>query len=47
MHDLIIDLRSATLGVGTFEGSFDHLQELSGKPADDVVAHRQESLKAS
>ncbi len=47
MHDLIIDLRSATLGVGTFEGSFDHLQELSGKPADDVVAHRQEALKAS
>ena len=32
--------RSATLGVGTFEWSFDHLQELSGKLADDVVAQR-------
>ena len=40
MHDLIIELRSATLGVGTFEWIFDHLQELSGKLADDVVAAR-------
>jgi elongation factor G len=40
MHGLIVDLRSATLGVGTFEWRFDHLQELSGKLADDVVAQR-------
>jgi elongation factor G len=40
MHGLIVDLRSATLGVGTFEWRFDHLQELTGKPADDVVAQR-------
>jgi elongation factor G len=40
MHGLIIELRSATLGVGTFEWRFDHLQELSGKLADDVVAQR-------
>ena len=40
MHGLIIELRSATLGVGTFEWRFDHLQELSGKLADDVVANR-------
>ena len=38
MHGLIIELRSATLGVGTFEWKFDHLQELSGKIADDIVA---------
>jgi elongation factor G len=38
MHDLIIALRSLTLGVGTFEWKFDHLQELSGKLADTVVA---------
>jgi elongation factor G len=44
MHDLIIDLRSMTLGVGTFEGAFDHLQELSGKEADRVIAERKESL---
>jgi elongation factor G len=40
MHGLIIEIRSATLGVGTFEWRFDHLQELSGKLADDVVAQR-------
>jgi elongation factor G len=40
MHGLIVDLRSATLGVGTFEWRFDHLQELAGKLADDVVAQR-------
>lgn len=38
MHGLIIELRSATLGVGTFEWKFDHLQELTGKIADDIVA---------
>ena len=42
MHDMIIELRSATLGVGTYEFKFDHLQELTGRLADDVVtAHRQ------
>ena len=42
MHDLIIELRSATLGVGTYEFKFDHLQELTGRLADEVVnAHKQ------
>ncbi|HEY2033508.1 MAG TPA: elongation factor G [Rhizomicrobium sp.] len=41
LHDLIIDLRSLTQGVGTFEMEFDHLAELSGKLADQVVtAHK-------
>ncbi|MGC1953111.1 MAG: elongation factor G, partial [Gammaproteobacteria bacterium] len=40
MHGLIIEIRSATLGVGTFEFRFDHLQELSGKLADEVVSQR-------
>jgi len=40
IHGLIIELRSATLGVGTFEWTFDHLQELTGRLADDVVAKR-------
>ena len=40
MHDLIIDLRSQTLGVGTFDFRYDHLQELTGKQADQVVASR-------
>jgi elongation factor G len=38
LHNLIIDLRSLTQGVGTFEMIFDHLAELSGKLADQVVA---------
>jgi elongation factor G len=41
LHDLIIDLRSLTQGVGTFETAFDHLAELSGKLAEQVVTtHR-------
>lgn len=38
MHDLIIELRSITMGVGTFSWTFDHMQELVGKPADQIVA---------
>ena len=38
LHSLIIDLRSLTQGVGTFETEFDHLAELTGKLADQVVA---------
>ncbi|MBC8338045.1 MAG: elongation factor G [Rhodospirillales bacterium] len=44
MHDLIIELRSMTLGVGFFDWEFDHLQELSGKDADTVVAQRSKFL---
>ena len=40
MHDLIIELRSMTMGIGTFDWSFDHLQELSGKEADQIIATR-------
>ena len=35
---LIIEIRSATAGVGTFEMTFDHLAELTGRAADAVVA---------
>jgi len=41
MSDLIIDLRSLTQGVGTYEMSFDHLAELTGKLADQVTAGRK------
>ncbi|MCH7864164.1 MAG: elongation factor G [Proteobacteria bacterium] len=44
MHDLIIELRSMTRGVGSFEFEFDHLQELSGKDADAVVSQRKAAL---
>ena len=42
MHDLIIELRSMTLGVGTYEWTFHHLQEFSGRDADKVVEARAE-----
>jgi elongation factor G len=38
IRDLIVELRSATAGVGTFTAKFDHLAELTGRLADDVVA---------
>ncbi|OHC80125.1 MAG: elongation factor G [Rhodospirillales bacterium RIFCSPLOWO2_12_FULL_67_15] len=46
MHDLIVELRSATLGVGTFAWRFDHLQELTGKHADQIITERQHMVAA-
>jgi elongation factor G len=37
LHDLAIDLRSQTMGIGSFEWSFDHMAELAGRAADDVI----------
>ncbi|MCG8545699.1 MAG: elongation factor G, partial [Alphaproteobacteria bacterium] len=45
LHDLIIDLRSLTLGVGTFEWKFDHLAELTGRDADMIVEQRKEAAE--
>ena len=39
--DLIVELRSLTLGVGSFEWRFDHLQELTGRLADKVIEAQQ------
>ena len=50
LGNLIIELRSLTQGVGTYEMKFDHLAELTGKTADQVVAARKaekEEAKAS
>lgn len=41
MASLIIELRSATAGVGTFTYALDHMSELTGRPADQVVASRR------
>jgi elongation factor G len=38
LQNLIIELRSATAGAGTFTYQFDHLAELTGKIAEDVLA---------
>ncbi|MFO7478222.1 MAG: elongation factor G [Methyloceanibacter sp.] len=40
IQNLIVELRSATAGVGTFNAKFDHLAELTGKAADQVLASR-------
>ena len=40
LHDLIVELRSLTLGVGSFAHRFDHMQEMTGRPAEKVLAMR-------
>ncbi len=37
LQTLIIELRSATSGVGTFTADFDHLAELTGRLAEQVM----------
>lgn len=37
MQDLIVEIRSATAGVGSFVMEFDHLAELNGRMADEVA----------
>jgi elongation factor G len=40
--NLIVEIRSATAGAGTFTTNFDHMAEISGRTADQIVAaHRQ------
>lgn len=39
--DLIVELRSATAGVGSFTRQFDHMAEVTGRAADQIIAgHR-------
>jgi elongation factor G len=45
LHDLIIELRSLTMGVGNFAWKFDHLQELTGRVADKIVEERQAAIQ--
>ena len=47
VHDLIIDLRSLSHGVSSFTWEFDHLSELVGKEAEQVLAaHKSEDAHA-
>lgn len=46
LHDLVTELRSATLGVGSFSARFDHLHELTGKLADRVIEDRRRRMAA-
>jgi elongation factor G len=41
LHDLIIEIRSATQGLGELEFAFDHMAEVTGKVAERVVDARQ------
>jgi elongation factor G len=45
MGDLIVELRSATAGVGTFSAKFHHLAELTGRLADNVLAAHKEAAE--
>ncbi len=43
MQDLVIEIRSATMGVGTFTSEFDHLQEMSGKELSRISASEEKA----
>jgi len=48
IQDLIIELRSLTQGVASYHAEFDHLQELTGRLATQVVEeHKTEAAEAS
>ncbi|MBE1236600.1 elongation factor G [Phaeovibrio sulfidiphilus] len=46
MDDLIVEIRSVTMGMGRFHWVFHHLQELTGRPADEVVEARRAYLQS-
>lgn len=39
MHNFIVELRSLTMGVGSFQWQFDRLQQVPDKIAEQVLAH--------
>jgi len=41
-YNLIGELRSLSQGLGSFDFAFDHLAEVTGRLADDIVKHRAE-----
>jgi elongation factor G len=45
--DLIIELRSATAGVGTFTAEFDKMAEVTGRLADDILAQVKKQAAAA
>src|SRR5215470_5910823 len=44
--DLIVEVRSATAGVGSFTFKFDHMAEITGRTADQIVAARKAQAAA-
>jgi elongation factor G len=47
IQDLISELRSLSQGVAYYSATFDHLQELSGRAADQVIEDRKAVLEAA
>lgn len=45
IRDMIIELRSLSYGVGTFEWTAHHLQELIGREAEHVIQQRQSTMQ--
>ena len=45
--DLIVEVRSATAGVGSFTFKFDHMAELTGRTADQIIAAKKASAAAA
>ena len=45
--DLVSELRSLSQGVASFDAVFDNLQELSGRPAEQVIEERKGQLEAA
>jgi len=39
VQDFIIELRALTQGMGTFKCAFDHMSDVTGRRADDVMKH--------
>ncbi|MBP6736909.1 MAG: elongation factor G, partial [Rhodobacteraceae bacterium] len=37
-HDLIVELRAASLGVGSYQARFAHLQDCTGREAEKALA---------
>ena len=37
LHDLIVELRSLTLGIGWYVWEYDHLSEITGRIAEQVL----------
>jgi len=44
--DLIVEVRSATAGVGSFTAKFDHMAELTGRTADQIIAAKKAAAAA-
>jgi elongation factor G len=41
--ELIVELRSATAGAGSFTRQFDHMAEVTGRAADQIIAARRDA----